>query len=297
MKITFFSSLWLLGFLVLVNSSLAQESLTAGKLTRLADGFKFTEGPAWDGMSTLYFSDIPNKKIHTWSQEKGASVYKELEGASNGLFFDANGNLLVCQPPGRQVLQISPSGEETVLVSEYRGKKVNSPNDLWITPEGGVFFTDPRYGSQEGLEQGGFHVYYLSRDRRKLKRVVDNLVKPNGVVGTSDGKTLFIADHGAEKTYRYDIGKNGALKNRRLAAPAGSDGLTVDERGNLYLTGDHVTIYNDKAELIETIEIPERPANLTFGGEDYQTLFITARSGLYAVPMKIKGDPVLFKNE
>ena len=139
------------------------------------------------------------------------------------------------------------------------------------------------------LEQDGFHVYYLSPDRKKLTRVVDDMVKPNGVLGTKDGKLLYVADAGDGKTYAYQILASGELGERKLIAPVGSDGMTLDEHGNLYLTRGAVRIYSPSGESLGTIEVPEGPANVVFGGKDRKTLFITARKGFYAIPMKVRG--------
>ncbi len=266
---------------------------------KLAGGFQFTEGPAWDRKQTLYFSDIPNQTIHTWSEEKGVGVFKKIEGSSNGLWFDKAGNLYACQPAGRAVVRLSPKGEETVIADSYEGKKLNSPNDLWMTPDGGLYFTDPRYGQMNDLELDGFYVYYVppAKTGGKLRRVLSDLKKPNGVVGTADGKKLYVADPGAQTTYVYDIGEDGSLANRRVAAPTGSDGLTLDERGNLYVTGKTIRIYSPEAKIVGQIELPEAAANLTFGGADGKTLFITARTSLYAVKLNVRGGADPFAKE
>jgi gluconolactonase len=259
------------------------------EVKRLADGFHFTEGPACDAEGDIYFSDIPNERIHKWSLDGKLTTFRENTGRANGLYFDRHGNLLACEGGNRRLTSIAPDGEVTVLADNYQGRKLNSPNDLWIDPKGGVYFTDPRYGEQEGLEQDGFHVYYLSPDRKQLVRMVDDLVKPNGVVGTADGKLLYVADAGDGKTYVYCIRSDGALTDRKLIAPVGSDGMTLDEEGNLYLTRGVVHIYSPLGKKITTIEVPESPANVCFGGKDRRTLFITARTGFYAIGMGVRG--------
>jgi sugar lactone lactonase YvrE/type 1 glutamine amidotransferase len=268
-----------------------KDSLVAegAKVQNLAGGFIFTEGPAVDKKGNIYFTDIRNNRIHKWSLDGKLTTFRENSGASNGLYFDRKGNLLACEGGRRQVVSISPDGQSTVLADAYNGKKLNSPNDLWIAPNGGVYFTDPRYGSEAGLEQGGFHVYYLSPDRNKLVRILNNLVKPNGVIGSPDGKKLYVADPGDSKTYVYRIRKDGSLTGRKLIAPEGSDGLALDERGNLYLTRNGVVVYNPEGMKIASIETPERPANVCFGGKDGKTLFITARTGFYSVRMNVRG--------
>ena len=259
------------------------------KVDKLAGGFRFTEGPAVDTHGNVFFSDIPNNRIHKWSVDGKLTTWRENSGGANGLFFDKKGNLLACEGGSRRLASIDPKGKVTALADKFNGKKLNSPNDLWIDPKGGVYFTDPRYGPTDNLEQDGFHVYYLTSDRKKLIRVVDDLVKPNGVLGTPDGKRLFVADPGDGKTYVYKIQGDGTLTGKKLFASQGSDGMTLDEKGNLYLTGAGVAIYNPDGKLIETINTPERPANLCFGGKDGKTLFITARTSFYAVPMTVRG--------
>jgi gluconolactonase len=256
---------------------------------KLADGFTFTEGPASDAKGNIYFTDIPNSRIHKWSLDGKLTTFREDSGRANGLYFDKGGNLLACEGGNRRVTRISLDGKVKVLAGSYGGKKLNSPNDLWIDPQGGVYFTDPRYGNEDGLEQEGFHVYYIPADGKTVVRVIDDLVKPNGVIGTRDGKSLYVADPGDSKTYVYAIQPDGSLADRKLAAPEGSDGMTLDEHGNLYLTRAGVEVYSPAGKKIASIAVPERPANVTFGGKDRKTLFITARKSLYSLEMKARG--------
>ncbi|NLX99986.1 MAG: SMP-30/gluconolactonase/LRE family protein [Rhodopirellula sp.] len=271
-------------------ASAAEELVASGaKVEQLADGFAFTEGPACDVEGNIYFSDIPNGRIHKWSLDGKLSTSRENSGGANGLFFDAAGNLVACEGGNRRVTSITPDGTATVLADSYDGKKLNSPNDLWIDPKGGVYFSDPRYGSQEGLQQDGFHVYYQPAAGKPLRRVIDNLVKPNGVVGTVDGKLLYVTDAGDGKTYVYRIQADGSLADRSLIAPVGADGMTLDEHGNLYLARNAVQVYSPDGNKLATIEVPEAPSNVCFGGANRRMLFITARKGLYAVRMNVRG--------
>lgn len=270
---------------VLTGYGITKASVVAdgAKVEKLTGGFQFTEGPAADARGNIYFSDIPNNRIHKWSLDGKLSTFRENSGGANGLYFDAKGNLLACEGGGRRLVSIDPKGNVTVLAEKYQGKRFNSLNDLWIDPKGGVYFTDPRYGNRDGMEQDGEHVYYLSPDRKKLIRVIDDMVRPNGVIGTPDGTTLYVTDHGGRKTFVYKINENGTLSNKKLFAPEGSDGMTIDNEGNVYLTTDVVAVYNKDGKKIEEIKVPERPANVTFGGKDKRTLFITARTSLYSI--------------
>ncbi|MBT5558829.1 MAG: SMP-30/gluconolactonase/LRE family protein [Proteobacteria bacterium] len=262
-------------------------------VTKLSDGFVFTEGPAVDTDGNVYFSDVRTSKAYKWSVDGELTTFREQSGGSNGMHFDQSGNLLVCESGERRITRVSMDGSVTVLADSYDGKKLNSPNDIWPDPKGGIYFSDPRFRDQTGVEQDGYHVYYIPSDGTPVQRVVDNLEAPNGVLGTADGSKLYVADHGpetgSEMTYIYDIQPDGSLANRQLAAPQGSDGMTLDEHGNLYLTSEGVDIYSQSGEKIVSIEIPERPTNVVFGGADRQTLFITARTGIYSLKMMVRG--------
>jgi gluconolactonase len=259
------------------------------KVEKLAGGFAFTEGPAADRDGNVFFSDIPNNRIMRWSTDGKLSTFRENSGGANGLCFDAHGNLIACEGGARRLTSIAADGQVTVLADSYEGKKLNSPNDLWVDLQGGVYFSDPRYGNMDGLELPGFYVFYVAPDHKRLVRVIDDLVKPNGVLGTKDGKQLFVADAGGGKTYVYAIQPDGSLADKKLFAGQGSDGLARDEKGNIYLTGGGISVYSPQGTKIATIEVPEPPANLKFGGPDRRTLFITARTSLYSLPMRVTG--------
>jgi gluconolactonase len=259
------------------------------KTVKRAGDFRFTEGPVADKQGNVYFSDIPNQRIHKWSVDGTLSTVREMSGGANGLAFAANGDLYACEGVARRVTSMSPNGKVTVLADSYGGKKLNSPNDLWIDKKGGVFFTDPRYGSMDGVEQDGFHVYYISPDRKSVERVIDDLVKPNGIIGTRDGKTLYVADLGARTTYSYRIKNSGALGERRKLCDEGSDGMTLDSEGNIYLTTAAVQVYSPRGVKLGTITAGEGPANVCFGGPNRDILYITARTSLYSIKMKVQG--------
>ena len=257
------------------------------KVEKLAGRFKFTEGPAADAKGNIFFTDIPNNQIHKWTLDGKLITFKKDSGGANGLFFDKKGNLLVCEGGSRRLVSIGRNGRKKILADKYGNKPLNSPNDLWPDPKGGIYFTDPRYGNRGGMEQGCECVYYLSPDHKKLIRVIDDMVRPNGVTGTADGKTLYVADHEGGKTFEYSINKDGTLSNKKLFAFEGSDGMTIDNKGNIYLTTNVVAVYNKNGEKVETIEVPEQPSNVCFGGKDKKTLFITARTSLYSVQMRV----------
>ena len=260
-----------------------------GTVERVATGFGFLEGPAADADGNLYFSDVVRERIHHWSPETGITVFRERTGQANGLRVDRDGTLLVCEMANRQVTAIDQEGRLTILADRYEGQRFNSPNDLWVDPKGGIYFSDPRYGpiDDEGIK--GSHVYYLSPDRETLLRVTDDLVQPNGIIGTPDGSRIYVADQGTGRLWTYHPEANGSLRDKRLFVSQGADGMTMDVQGNLYLTGPDITIFDPTGQQIGSIGVPEPPANLTFGGPDGMTLFITARTSLYRVQMLVTG--------
>jgi gluconolactonase len=269
------------------------------KVEKLAGGFEFTEGPTADTAGNVYFTDQPNDRILNWSVEGKLSTFMQPSGRSNGLFFDSKGNLLACADENNQLWSIDPSGNVTVLVLNYQGKLLNGPNDVWVRQDGVIYFTDPfykrPYWKRESMDQDKQCVYYLSPEHRKLTRVAEDLEQPNGITGTPDGQTLYVADIGAKKTYVYSIQKDGTLTGKRLFCLLGSDGMTLDNEGNLYLTGKGVTVFDKTGRQIEHIEINEPwTANVCFGGKDRQTLFITASKGLYAIRMAVKGSTATY---
>jgi gluconolactonase len=264
------------------------------KLEKLAEGFKFTEGPAADAAGNVFFTDQPNDRILKWSVDGKLSTFLEPCGRSNGLCFDRDGNLWACADARNELWSINPAGKVTVVVKDYRGKLLNGPNDVWIRPDQGIYFTDPfyqrAYWKRGPAEQDVQGVYYLSPDRKKLERVLGDLKQPNGIIGTPDGKTLYVADIGAGRTFAYDIQEDGSLAKGRLFCKLGSDGMTIDSDGNVYLTGVGVTVFDRTGKQIEHIAVPEVwTANVCFGGRDRQTLFVTAMGRLYGLRMRVKG--------
>jgi gluconolactonase len=265
------------------------------RVEKLAGGFDFTEGPTCDSQGTVFFTDQPNDRILKWSPEEGLSTFLQPAGRANGMYFDSRGHLIACADEKNELWSIAPDGTVNVLVAEYDGKRLNGPNDVWVRPDGALYFTDPFYQrswwDHDTMPQDGQHVYFLSADRRQLVRVTDDLEKPNGIIGTPDGKMLYIADIVAGKTYRYDIAPDGSLTGKTLAANQGSDGMTLDNEDNLYLTGEGVMVFDHAGRQIEWIPIPDErwTANVSFGGKDRQMLFITASSGLYGVPTRVRG--------
>jgi gluconolactonase len=275
----------------------AESSIIApgAKLEKLAGGFEFTEGPAADAQGNVYFTDQPNDRIMKWSVEGKLTTFMKPCGRSNGLCFDAQGKLWACADEKNEMWRIDvATKEKTVVIKDFEGKLLNGPNDVWLRPDGGLYFTDPYYqrpywkrGAKEIEIEG---VYYLAPDRKRLVRVVADFVQPNGIIGTPDGKTLYVADIRGNKTYAYDIQPDGSLAGKRLFCKLGSDGMTIDDQGNVYLTGHGVTAFDRQGQQIEHIDVPEPwTGNICFSGSERQTLFITASKGIYGLKMKVHG--------
>jgi gluconolactonase len=265
--------------------------------TQVARQFTFTEGPAVDKAGNVFFTDQPNNKIWKYGTDGQLTVFLDQAGRANGLYFDKRGNLLACADEQGQLWSIAPDGKTTVLLKNVQGHQLNGPNDLWINPRTeGVYFTDPYYqrpywtrtGPDPAL--GGQKVYYLPKGQTEPIVADDQLQQPNGIIGTPDGKLLYVADIKADKTYRYQIGPGGRLSGRQLFVAQGSDGMTIDNRGNVYLTGQGVTVYSPAGQQIAHIPVPAAwTGNVCFGGPDRQTLFITASEAIFTLPMLVKG--------
>jgi gluconolactonase len=276
----------------------AESSLIAdgAKIEVLGEGYQFTEGPAVAKNGDIYFTDQPNDRIVKWTAADGKlSDWLKPAGRSNGTFFDKDGNLIACADEKNELWSISPDKKVTVLLSDFDGKLLNGPNDLWIRPDGNLYFTDPLYARpywkrDKAMQQPGQFVYFFDVKSRKATPVATDLTQPNGIIGTPDGKTVYVADIGAKKTYAYNVTNDGPLQNKRLFCELGSDGMTIDADGNVYLTGKGVTIFDKTGKQLENIPIPEPwTANVTFGGKDRDLLFITASKKVYGVKMRVKG--------
>jgi len=252
-------------------------------------GFGFLEGPVSDRSGDLHFTDINNNRI--WRLTAGGEFEIAVEPANypNGLTLDLDGSLLICEQGAQRITRMDAEGGMSVVADSYNGAPFNSPNDLWVHPDGSIYFTDPRYRIPEGpLTQPGEYVYRIAPDRQSVAAVVTDIPKPNGIVGTEDGRTLYLASTENAKIYRFDIAADGSLGNRIEFADQGSDGMTLDERGNVYLTWiGGVSIRNPEGGEIEFIETPQMPANVAFGGGDGRTLYITARTSLYSLRMNV----------
>ncbi|CAN5272197.1 SMP-30/gluconolactonase/LRE family protein [soil metagenome] len=287
-----------IGILMLTSVKLAAQAQplfdTTSKAQLVSKQFSFTEGASVDKKGNVFFTDQPNNQIWEYDTEGKLSLFLDNAGRSNGTYFDKKGNLITCADEYNQLWSISPDKKVKVLIKDLDGHLMNGPNDVWIDAKGGIYMTDPfyhrDYWKRTKTELDGEKVYYLPKGGHQPIVVDADFKRPNGIVGTTDGKYLYVADIGDNKTYKYTINKNGTLSDRQLFVKQGSDGMTLDELGNVYLTGNGVTIYDPAGKKIGHIDIPEPwTANLCFAGVNRDILFITASKAVYIVKMNVKG--------
>ena len=267
--------------------------------TKVVGDCKFTEGPAFSPKGFLLFSDIPNSRIVRVETDGQSSNFLKPSGGANGLVFDGAGHLYACQGQARRVVKIAiQDGKIEPLCDSYDGKPLNSPNDLALDGHGGLYFTDPRYGADAKIEQSCMGVYYINASG-KTTRVIDNLQRPNGILVSNDRKTLYVAEPNKRELWKYEITAPGQLSSGKPIFTGdekldggGPDGMCLDQRGNLYATYNDVVVLNPEGGLIGRIPVPEHPANCTLGGPDGKTLFVTARTSLYSIPMTIAAAPL-----
>jgi gluconolactonase len=285
-------------FLVFATKVKAQDAplFDAGATPQLiSKQFNFTEGASTDKKGNIFFTDQPNNKIWEYDTDGKLSVFLDNTGRSNGMYFDKKGNLITCADEKGEVWSISPKKEVTVLLKDFEGHQFNGPNDVWVDNNGGLYLTDPYYQrdywTRKKSDLDGEKVYYLPKNSKTPIVVASDLKRPNGIVGTPDGKHLFVADIDGNKTYKYTINKDGSLTDKTLFTEQGSDGMTLDERGDVYLTSRAgVTVYGPDGKKITVISITEPwTANLCFGGKNKDILFITASKAIYTMQMKVKG--------
>jgi gluconolactonase len=263
-------------------------------LTKLYGDLGFGEGPTCDTNGNVFFTDQNNNRIMEYSLEGKMSVWMEPSGRANGMFMDAKGNLIACADEHNQLWSIAPDKKVTVLITNYEGKYLNGPNDVWVAPNGQMWITDPFYKrtwwDHQTMALPSEQVFYLSADGKTLKKVTSDLRKPNGITGTPDGKTLYVSDIGAGRTYTYATQPDGSLTDKKLFCAKGSDGMTIDEAGNIYICGQGVTVFDKTGKQIDHIDVKEPwTANVTFGGKDHKTLFIAASKSFYSIRLIYKG--------
>ena len=270
----------------------------AAKLEKLATDMKFTEGPVWlaqDG-GFLAFSDIPADELKKWTAKGGLTTFRQPSQNANGNSVDRAGRLVTCEHTGRRVAVLEKDGQVRTLVDRFEGKKFNSPNDVVVKSDGTIWFTDPPYGLTKGetKEQDGNYVFRLDPKTKTTSVVIKDFDMPNGLCFSPEEKRLYVADSGKPHDIRvFEVHQDGTLTGGAVFCvldKGGPDGIRCDAKGRIFSSaGDGVHIFAADGKLIGKILVPETPANLCFGGSDGKTLFITARTSLYAIPLLVKG--------
>ena len=270
---------------------------------KLAGGMAFTEGPVWlPDQKKLVFSDIPNSVLMQWSEAEGLSEFRKSKNA-NGNILDLQGRIISCQHSARNVIRIEADGKTTVLADNFEGKRFNSPNDVAVHANGTLWFTDPPWGLTGPHEIPGHWVYKLDPETGNIEVILKSLAMPNGIAFSPDCGRIYIADTGGSVRHPdpafyklppsiqcHEVSEDGKFGKKLFHIDAGSDGMAVDVKGNLYTTHDgNVHVYDSDGKALAQINVPEGPANCCFGGDDFKTLFITARTSLYSVRVKFPG--------
>lgn len=289
--------------------------LYSATIEQLATGLRWAEGPQWFGDGRyLLFSDIPNDRILRWDECTGTTaVFRCPSNNANGLARDRQGRLLACEHRTRRVTRTEHDGSITVLADRWQGQRLNSPNDIVCASDGAVWFTDPLFGiagwweGEPGQSETPWAVYRIDPLSGELQRVIDDLAAPNGLAFSPDEKVLYVVESRAtphRRIWQYDVGAGGALANKRLfvdaQGPGAYDGIAVDMRGNVWCgfgssSGaqsaelDGVRVYDPAGQAIGHVHLPERCANLCFGGRHKNRLFMAASHSLYALYVNTQG--------
>jgi len=275
------------------------EKIIVSEPEQVCTGFLFTEGPIWHPAGYLLFSDIPGNKIFKWNPDDNVETFREPSGNSNGLTYDLQGRLIACEHDNRRISRAEHDSSITVLADRYDGKRLNSPNDAVVKSNGSIYFTDPPFGVSEDLRELDIQGVYRLDPDGKLILLVENFDRPNGLAFSPDEKVLYIDDSRQKHVRAFDVTNDGILTNGRIFINMASekdgvpDGMKVDVEGNLYVTGPGGTwIISPTGEHLGTIITPELPANCAFGDWDNKTLYITARTSVYRVRLKIPGTKI-----
>ena len=271
------------------------------RILRVATGFRFTEGPLWNSQGRyLIFSDIPGDTIFKVSAEGKVTVFRKPSGHSNGLTFDREGRLLACEHGNRRLTRTEHDGSVNVIAATFRGKKLNSPNDVVVKSDGSIYFTDPPYGIKPAQQELAFQgVYKIVPDRGLLTLLTDDFEKPNGLAFSPDERRLYIDDSSERRHIRvFDLQADGGLTNGKvfhdmdIEEKGSPDGMKVDQKGNLFCTGPGgIWVFDPWGQHLGTIVTPEKPANCAWGDEDLRTLYITAKTSVYSLRVNIPGIP------
>jgi len=276
---------------VLGRTAAAQESPDM-LIDRVATGFRFTEGPAWSREGFLLFSDVPNDKIMKYVPGQKPTVFRENSNGANGNCFDAQGRFYTCESRTRRVVRMDKKDEMQVLAEKWNGKRFNAPNDIVVRKDGHIYFTDPAFGNQaDSRELDFFGVYHIA-PKGEMQLIAKPAGRPNGIALSANGHILYVANSDEHNVRAYDVDRNGEVSHERVliqAVEGVPDGIRVDDKGNIYVTASGVAVYDAQGKEVDSLGMPETPANCAFGDADLESLYITARTSLYRVRRHVKG--------
>jgi sugar lactone lactonase YvrE len=271
-------------FFMFCQSPVPQDS----ELEKIADGFQFVEGPVWmDGVGIL-FSDIPANIVYQWSDATGTKEYLNPSGNSNGLALDSQNRLILAQHGNRRLARIETDGNETALATHYDGKRLNSPNDIAVKSDGSIFFTDPPYGISHEQEELGFYGIYRLSPAGTLQLLDNSLQRPNGIAFSPDETKLYVGDSESNIIYIWNVIGDTLIIDKQqfahMSGPSSSDGMKVDNEGNLFATGPFgVWVFSPDGAVLDTIDVPGQTTNCNWGDDDRKTLYITSGSAVYRI--------------
>jgi gluconolactonase len=271
----------------------AAQDLQNFKVEKIAGGYTFTEGPVWSREGFLLFSDVPANQIIKIAPNEKPAVFRDSSSGANGNTYDSRGRLYTCESRTRRVVRMDKSGKVEVVADRYEGKRLNAPNDIVVRKDGHVYFTDPAFGKSqnEGREMDYFGIYHIT-PRGELKLVTKTEGLPNGITLAPDGRTLYVGFSDERVLRAYDVDRSGEVSNGRVLVKdidGPPDGISIDEKGNIYVTANKVDIYSPAGKLLGQIETAETPRNCAFGDADFGTLYITAYTSVYRVRLNVKG--------
>jgi gluconolactonase len=274
----------------------------AAEPVRLGTGFGFVEGPVWNAREAcLYFSDIKGDARRRWSEQDGNTVARSPNNKGNGMTYDASMGLITCEHATSQVTR-ELDGRVEVIASHFKGKELNSPNDVVVSRSGAVYFTDPVFGrTREDLgilrdQELDFQGVYRITPGGELELIDDDYDQPNGLCFSPDEGVLYVNDCRRHRIIRYEMGTDGAVGQRSILVEGitGFDGMKCDQAGNIYITGPDgpgtgILVFDDTGHHLGTLELPEKPANLNWGGPTWSDLYMCARTSIYRYSLKIAG--------
>jgi gluconolactonase len=268
------------------------QDLSNVHVEKVAASLKFTEGPVWSREGFLLFSDIPSNRIMKFTPGEGLSVYRENTNGANGNAFDEKGRLYSCESRTGRVIRTDKKGKVEVLAETWEGKRLNAPNDIVVSKNGHVYFTDPAFGDQADRRQLDFFGIYLISPKGELSLAAKASGRPNGIALSPNGRILYVSNSDDRNIRAYDVDKNGSISNERVLISnieGVPDGIKVDEKGNIYVTAKGLAVYSAEGKKLASLNLVETPSNCAFGDADFQTLYVTARTSVFRIRLDVKG--------